>query len=217
MPGASPGDSGSDLDHSQADMSDYSSFIQPPIPAELEGQGQGEDEDGEDVSAGSGERQTNPERDNYNVDKIKHCWKCGKSFPSRKMLVRHLKEHNIDLPFKCYLCDASFDHRKECLVHQEKHHTRDWTVLREKNSVDDIDCFASKMDVVVERHCRAGNGILMEENEEEDGGDEPIESVTSDYNQRKVYCSLCPKRFWSLQDLRRHMRSHTGESFQTLK
>ncbi|CAL1532376.1 unnamed protein product [Lymnaea stagnalis] len=37
------------------------------------------------------------------------------------------------------------------------------------------------------------------------------EVLTTDYLLRKVHCSLCPKRFWSLQDLKRHMRSHTGE------
>lgn len=45
----------------------------------------------------------NPERDNYNVDRITECWVCGVGFDSRKSLLRHLKEHNIDLPFKCYL------------------------------------------------------------------------------------------------------------------
>lgn len=79
---------------------------------------------------GSGERHINPERDNYNVDKITHCWKCGDQFHSRKLLVRHLKEHNIDLPFKCYLCDASYDSRGECLNHQEKHHAADWSILK---------------------------------------------------------------------------------------
>ncbi|XP_055964471.1 LOW QUALITY PROTEIN: ras-responsive element-binding protein 1 [Sorex fumeus] len=30
-------------------------------------------------------------------------------------------------------------------------------------------------------------------------------------DKRKKVCSVCSKRFWSLQDLTRHMRSHTGE------
>lgn len=30
-------------------------------------------------------------------------------------------------------------------------------------------------------------------------------------DKRKKICSVCNKRFWSLQDLTRHMRSHTGE------
>ncbi|XP_032870481.1 ras-responsive element-binding protein 1 [Amblyraja radiata] len=30
-------------------------------------------------------------------------------------------------------------------------------------------------------------------------------------DKRKKVCSVCNKRFWSLQDLTRHMRSHTGE------
>ncbi|KPP62886.1 hypothetical protein Z043_118901, partial [Scleropages formosus] len=30
-------------------------------------------------------------------------------------------------------------------------------------------------------------------------------------DKRKKICSMCGKRFWSLQDLTRHTRSHTGE------
>lgn len=44
---------------------------------------------------GSGERQINFERDNYNVDKIISCWKCSEKFVFRKLLVRYLKEYNI--------------------------------------------------------------------------------------------------------------------------
>lgn len=36
-------------------------------------------------------------------------------------------------------------------------------------------------------------------------------SVASKADKRKKVCSVCSKRFWSLQDLTRHMRSHTGE------
>lgn len=149
--------------------------------------------------------QINPERDNYNVDKITECWKCGENFGTRKVLVRHLKEHNIDLPFKCYLCDASYNQRHDCLHHQESHHATDWALLKEKNQVDDIETFSAQQERIVDKAC---GGEIQALDAVDDTKPEP---VTSDYAQRKVYCSLCPKRFWSLQDLRRHMRSHTGE------
>jgi len=159
---------------------------------------------------GSAERIINPERDNYDVDKITECWKCKEMFPSRKVLVRHLKEHNIDLPFKCYLCDASFESRAYCLLHQSDAHESDWNILKDKNKVDDIDQFSMHMDKVVENNCnKLDTGSILEI--PGSGHDESkMEVISADYMQRKVYCSLCPKRFWSLQDLRRHMRSHTG-------
>lgn len=36
-------------------------------------------------------------------------------------------------------------------------------------------------------------------------------STASKADKRKKVCGVCSKRFWSLQDLTRHMRSHTGE------
>ncbi|KAF6345565.1 ras responsive element binding protein 1 [Rhinolophus ferrumequinum] len=36
-------------------------------------------------------------------------------------------------------------------------------------------------------------------------------SAPSKADKRKKVCTVCNKRFWSLQDLTRHMRSHTGE------
>lgn len=159
---------------------------------------------------GSAERIINPERDNYDVDKITECWKCKEMFPSRKILVRHLKEHNIDLPFKCYLCDASYDARVDCLNHQADAHDSDWKILKDKNKVTDIEQFSVHMDKVVENNCNKLDSGSMLEIPGSGSDESKMEVISADYMQRKVYCSLCPKRFWSLQDLRRHMRSHTG-------
>jgi uncharacterized Zn-finger protein len=152
----------------------------------------------------------NPERDNYNVDRITECWQCLRIFDCRKSLLRHLKEHGVDLPFKCYLCDASFASRLASLDHKSTTHASDWTLLREKNHIgNDLTDFAEYVDRVVED--ALGGGIPPATARRiRDGVDLDVRMET-DYAQRKVFCSLCPKRFWSLQDLRRHMRSHTGE------
>ncbi len=89
------------------------------------------------------------ERDNYNVDQITECWKCGSTFNTRKQLQKHLKEHAVDLPFKCFLCDASFEDRAECLVHIATRHRGEWDTLRDKNRIGDrIEAFAASIDKV---------------------------------------------------------------------
>jgi len=154
----------------------------------------------------------NPERDNYNVDRITECWQCSRVFDCRKTLLRHLKEHGVDLPFKCYLCDASFDSRLVSLQHKSTAHASDWTLLREKNRIgNDLQDFAGFVDKVVEEAlCNSGSTVAPTTVRRVHNGVELDIRLESDYAQRKVFCSLCPKRFWSLQDLRRHMRSHTG-------
>jgi C2H2-type zinc finger len=153
----------------------------------------------------------NPERDNYNVDRITECWQCSRVFDCRKSLLRHLKEHGVDLPFKCYLCDASFASRLASLNHKASMHGSDWSMLRDKNRVGtDIADFADFVDHVVEEALAGGTIAPGTARRTRDGMELDIR-LESDYAQRKVFCSLCPKRFWSLQDLRRHMRSHTGK------
>lgn len=51
-----------------------------------------------------------------------------------------------------------------------------------------------------------------ERNEEEEGGSSELESAGGRPDKRKKICNVCSKRFWSLQDLTRHMRSHTGKN-----
>lgn len=120
------------------------------------------------------------------------CWKCGLQCEDRRRLLRHLKEeHNAgsDLPFKCFLCDASFPQRIDSLRHLITAHPSDWLNIRQKQRIEiSVEQFAVDVD-------------LMETTPE---------ANDLEFPQRKVHCSLCAKRFWSLQDLRRHMRSHTG-------
>ena len=89
-------------------------------------------------------------------------------------------------------------------------HPSDWSAVQDKNKVGNLKDYSEFLDKIVE-DTLAGNttrriheGMVLDMKPE------------SDYAKRKVFCSLCPKRFWSLQDLRRHMRSHTGESIEIL-
>ncbi|XP_031844536.2 uncharacterized protein LOC116432177 isoform X1 [Nomia melanderi] len=102
-----------------------------------------------------------------------------------------------DVPFKCHLCDCGFSERQECLEHIKANHKRSYEMLVAKGALDmDIDAVEDQQQPPPSQNPSDG---------EEKRGRFP------DYSNRKVVCAFCMRRFWSAEDLRRHMRTHTGE------
>ncbi|KAL1455082.1 hypothetical protein WDU94_009201 [Cyamophila willieti] len=111
----------------------------------------------------------------------------------------NMEHHNIsgDLPFKCYLCEGSYAERQEALEHIRLSHTSEFQLLMSKGALD--------MNLTQEEPPHHDDANTSEENLEQLKGKFP------DYANRKVMCAFCLRRFWSAEDLRRHMRTHTGE------
>lgn len=97
-----------------------------------------------------------------------------------------------DLPFKCHLCDGSFSERNDSLDHIKDKHPSEYELLMSKNALDN-------------------NASTPEESTNHDEDENEVRGKFPDYSNRKVICAFCMRRFWSAEDLRRHMRTHTGE------
>lgn len=91
-----------------------------------------------------------------------------------------------DLPFKCHLCDGSFTDRVGCLEHIRSVHPTDFAILMQKVQLESEETVNGSPD----------------DDENDRKGKYP------DYTNRKVICAFCLRRFWSTEDLRRHMRTH---------
>jgi uncharacterized Zn-finger protein len=97
-----------------------------------------------------------------------------------------------DTPFKCHLCEEGFADRDEAIGHLQKAHSESYQLLLAKGAFD-----ADQQP--------ASNFVCDEENFDQIRGKFP------DYVNRKVICMFCTRKFWSAEDLRRHVRTHTGE------
>ncbi|CAH1163646.1 unnamed protein product [Phaedon cochleariae] len=99
---------------------------------------------------------------------------------------------NSDLPFKCHLCEGSFSERQDALDHIRDKHASEYDLLMSKNALD-------------------SNATTPDDVTHQEDEDNEIRGKFPDYSNRKVICAFCMRRFWSAEDLRRHMRTHTGE------
>ncbi|XP_032796865.2 uncharacterized protein LOC116933058 isoform X2 [Daphnia magna] len=101
------------------------------------------------------------------------------------------------LPFKCHLCDDSggYAERQEVLDHLQREHR------------DEFHDLVGKVGALVAEPPPMPSAPTSDEGEDYDS----VRGKFPDYVNRKVICAFCLRRFWSAEDLRRHMRTHSGE------
>ncbi|XP_044311520.1 ras-responsive element-binding protein 1 isoform X2 [Varanus komodoensis] len=153
------------------------------------------------------------------AEKKHSCNTCGKSFKFAGTLSRHKKAH---------VCDDRRDEKSSEEETKSAHPGTQAPVLQENPSLEleepgkDVKVAESPMDSEAtgrenEESESISEGESTERKSSEKSDDDRKPKAVggtkseSKADKRKKVCSECNKRFWSLQDLTRHMRSHTGE------
>ncbi|KAF7708934.1 ras-responsive element-binding protein 1 isoform X1 [Silurus meridionalis] len=166
-----------------------------------------------DFTFSEGEQQRSSpalESDSHEQEESKlTCKSCNKSFRYAATLARHEKVHIIESVVDTTSMDLKVDDTAESCELKEDDVENEVEKV-ERNGIAECEEAGSAMD--------SGSEEDREERSDEEGG--PTEPKSGDGNavlsrsksdKRKKICGVCGKRFWSLQDLTRHMRSHTGE------
>uniref|UniRef100_A0A8C4RK28 Ras-responsive element-binding protein 1 n=1 Tax=Erpetoichthys calabaricus TaxID=27687 RepID=A0A8C4RK28_ERPCA len=140
------------------------------------------------------------------------CGSCGKSFKYATTLARHKKVH---------LADEYDDGGKTATRKSSDASTGRNTQDLEESTQKVAESSERTKDgaTVAPLGCNENSSFIESTSEEDTAAEKPENkepktsraSNTSKADKRKKICSVCNKRFWSLQDLTRHMRSHTGE------
>ncbi|XP_073682265.1 ras-responsive element-binding protein 1-like [Garra rufa] len=142
-------------------------------------------------------------------DEFPHtCQSCNKTFRHAATLSRHQKTHIQEVQPE----DGGKKGRRQPAPQNPvtvlKKEIEQDTKVEDDEKDENSSCVESGADEEREE---------MSEDEEEAASselralDEEGDTPGGKTDKRKKICAVCSKRFWSLQDLTRHMRSHTGE------
>lgn len=144
------------------------------------------------------------------------CDVCGKNFKFAATLGRHKRAHSCASKGQEKMVEYECNDLLTPACNST-HGTADEQDSQEEELP--VDLKVSKSTVVAEPSAKMQTE--SEENSEErmeksldksdDDKDSKTETKGTKADKRKKICTVCSKRFWSLQDLTRHMRSHTGK------
>ena len=150
------------------------------------------------------------EKQHMEEDKSAECRFCGQTFTNRGGLAMHERSHKGDKRYQCRRCYKTFFNKAGLMSHERCHHPAE----PEEDMYEDYEDSPDRRSRSNSDSSSGHNSqsINQNNNSTQNRNMSMLKTQDSMLDQARPHgCEWCDKRFLTTTDLKRHVRTHTGE------